>query len=187
MAKTEIENNTMSIPNHDNCDDAKRLVPSYLDGELSEAQAGPLRRHLLACSTCRAEVQDLASLKKWFVTNDCGEQGLEIPAGFAARVTRRAFAGERGTPEQTERLVPLPSASEVAADAGESLLKFVLQVTSIAAALLIAISLAMRATTLPAGEDLLAEESLEEALDRLDELNQGLETPRAQDSGGTQR
>ena len=69
------------------CTDASRLISSYLDGELSEAQAAPLRKHLLACQRCRAEAQGEKNLKRWFVTAD----PVAVPEGFAARVARRAF------------------------------------------------------------------------------------------------
>ncbi|MBJ02632.1 MAG: hypothetical protein CMK00_07170 [Planctomycetes bacterium] len=177
----------MSNSTHTNCDDARRLVPSYLDGELSEAQAGPLRQHLLACAACRSEAQDLTALKKWFVPSEQATQGLEVPEGFAARVTQLAFADGRGAPKREEQILRMPQPAAPAAENGDGLLKFVLQVTSIAAALLIAISLAMRANTLPAGENLLAEESLEEALERLDELNQELEAPTDRSAHGTRR
>jgi anti-sigma factor RsiW len=40
------------------CHDARSLIQSYLDGELSQAQAAPLRTHLLDCQPCRAGAQD---------------------------------------------------------------------------------------------------------------------------------
>ena len=154
------------------CENAKRLVPSYLDGELSEAQAGPLRQHLLACAPCRTEAQDLKALKKWFVPLEAPGMAMEVPDGFAARVTRRAFAGGRGRIDAEEAVVAATTHGDENGDREAGLLTFVLQTTSIAAALLIALSLALRAMDLPEGETLLAEESLEEVLDRLDDLNQ---------------
>ena len=68
-----------------NCTDAKPLIPSYLDGELTEPQAGPLRQHLLDCADCRARTQSEKALTGWFVEGP----PVEVPAGFATRVARR--------------------------------------------------------------------------------------------------
>ena len=71
------------------CENARSLVPSYLDGELSEEQAAPLREHLYACRECREQTKQEKSLKAWFV-----DEEVAIPAGFAGEIARRAFAGE---------------------------------------------------------------------------------------------
>ena len=68
------------------CQNAQSLVPSYTDGELSEEQAAPLRRHLLECLACREVAQGEQALKRWFVP---AEDALAVaPQGFAARVAR---------------------------------------------------------------------------------------------------
>jgi anti-sigma factor RsiW len=79
------------------CQDALPLVPSYLDGELSQARAGLLRKHLLDCQACRASAQDSKSISRWFVQPARAE--FAAPSGFAARVSRRAFAGDTGSLE----------------------------------------------------------------------------------------
>lgn len=71
-----------------NCHRSKALVSVYVDGELSEELAGPLRRHLLDCAACRAAVAEAKSLSRWFVPT----APVEVPAGFAARVAALAFA-----------------------------------------------------------------------------------------------
>jgi hypothetical protein len=148
------------------CNQAGPLIPSYLDGELSEAQAGPLRRHLLDCHTCRSSAQSDKNLKRWFVE----DEHIAIPRDFASRVARRAFAGDRG-----ERYADVPS-SIVAArlDDGRNL-NFVLQLTALAAVLLIALSLALGNLKLPSGVKLEAQSrpvvTLERAIDDLDRLN----------------
>lgn len=161
----------MSDPMSIHCENARPLVPSYLDGELSEAQAGPLRQHLLACASCRSEAQDLKSLKKWFVSGESAGLPVAVPDGFASRVTRRAFAGDRGRVDPEDEIVLAAAPDGGGSGQTDGLLRFVLQVTSIAAALLIALSLALRAMDLPRSESLMAEESLEQVLDRLDALN----------------
>lgn len=157
-----------------NCRDAKPLVPVYLDGELTEAQAAPLRQHLMSCTNCRAAAQRGTAFKGWFV--DDGP--VEIPAGFAARVARRAFAGDTG---DIRELTLAPHAPGIpglehpvpeAAEASGRVLNFVLQLTAIAAAVLVALAIGMRSVGMPQTADLQADDfALEEALDRLDELN----------------
>ena len=140
------------------CRDVRPLVPVYLDGELTEAQAAPLRKHLMACPGCRATVQDERSLKAWFVA----PRPIEVPAGFAARVARRAAAGDTG--ERYEVAAAEPAEGR--------LLTFVLQVTSIAAGLLVALAIGTRALRLPEDGRLQADDfDLGRAMEHLDELN----------------
>jgi anti-sigma factor RsiW len=161
------------------CDEALALIPSYLDGELTESQAAPLRRHLLDCQPCRAGAQGDKNLKRWFQD----DLRAAIPQGFAARVARRAFAGDTGEPEieitpvtATAAAIHRPAISTKGAAKEDPLLRFVLQVTAAAALVVFALSLALRSQTLPAGSSLRAadgrgEISVEQALERLDELN----------------
>lgn len=156
------------------CNDARPLIPSYLDGELSEAQAAPLRKHLLDCQACRAWAQGEKNLKRWFV-----DDGQElVPAGFASRVARRAFAGDPGLP------VPVPAAADEVTDGGR-ILRFVLQVTAAAAVVLVLLSVAMGNLRLPEARDVRAtneqELSLDEALSELERLNH---PARAEDPAG---
>ena len=144
------------------CSQARSLIPSYLDGELSEAQAAPLRRHLLDCQPCRAGAQGEKNLKRWFAP----DEPMAVSRDFAARVARRAFAGDTG-----DRFGP----AAAAAGAGEDRsLRYVLQITSIAALVLIMLALALRSLSLPAGHSLVAntgEPSLDQAIEELDRLN----------------
>ncbi len=140
------------------CSEARPLVPGYLDGELSEAQAAPLRKHLLDCPGCRAVTQAGKTLTSWFID----EGPVEIPAGFAARVARRALAGDTG-----DRWATSPDA-----DGDQGLRGFVLQLTAVAAALVIALSIGFRTMSLPRTDDLRADDfSLESALEALDVMN----------------
>jgi len=144
------------------CNDARPLIPAWADGELSEAQAAPLRSHLLACRACRAAMQDVRALKRWFEAGRVEDAEL-VPPGFAARVARRAFAGDTG-----ERGRPLEAGRERAA-----VLHFVLQVTSLAAVLVIALAVGLGVRELPQGERLGAETpglSTQKIVERLDAL-----------------
>jgi anti-sigma factor RsiW len=118
------------------CDDARPLVPSYLDGELSEAQASPLRTHLLDCPACREVAKEGKALKRWFEPDPTV---ASVPVGFAARVARRAFAGDPGL------LVPEPPLQR----ARRPLLPFLLVATAVAAALLFVLAIAIQRESLP--------------------------------------
>ena len=120
------------------CDDARSLVPSYLDGELSEEQASPLRAHLLSCPACREVAKDGKSLHRWFVE----EPVPSAPPGFSARVARRAFAGDPGITADAEEAVV----------GGASILPFVLTLTAVAAAALFLFSVMIQVRNLPGSD-----------------------------------
>lgn len=127
------------------CNEALPLVWSYLDGELSEAQAQPLRKHLLECHGCRGSAQDGRSLKRWF-TRSAEEEF--VPEGFAARIARRAFAGDTGERAATVRT----------GKAQPRHLSFVLALTAAAAAALITLSVALRFQVAPVGGGMRADD-----------------------------
>jgi anti-sigma factor RsiW len=126
------------------CKDASALVPSYLDGELSEVQASPLRAHLIDCPHCREAAKHETALKRWF--QSAREARAQVPEGFAAHVARRAFSGDRGL------AVPAASGSE------GRLLPFVLALSAVAAVILLVLSIALQSRERPAGEGLEADE-----------------------------
>jgi hypothetical protein len=168
------------------CQDALPLVPSYLDGELSEAQAAPLREHLLDCQPCRGSAQDLKGLKRWFVPGAAVEAA--VPSGFAARVARRAFAGDTG--EHPEAALPERTLRPVAAgDATRAHAGYVRELTGLAAAVLVALTIGLRMQEVPSGERLRADEMMpfSEVQNRLEELNDDeAETSNGEAVDGTQ-
>ena len=127
------------------CDTARPLVPSYLDGELSELSASPLRAHLLACPACRESAKEGRNLKRWFAAPP---EAVPVPGGFAARVARRALAGDPGW------LVPEPPPIQ----RSRPLLPVLLVATAAAAALLFGLALAIQRQNLPSGDGLRAQE-----------------------------
>ncbi|MFN0242666.1 MAG: zf-HC2 domain-containing protein [Planctomycetota bacterium] len=163
------------------CTNAGRLIASYLDGELSEAQAAPLRKHLLACQPCRAAAQGEKNLKRWFVASP----SVAVPQDFAARVARRAFAGDRGAGERGAGFVP--AAAPVARPSEDRTLRFVLQVTALAATLLVVAAIALSSLKLPSGNRLAAENqpTLEQALEGLDRLEREAATTQSPSSDQT--
>jgi len=142
------------------CKEARPLIPSYADGELSEAQAGLLRKHLLECSSCRLLAQDEKALKSWFA----GSAATAVPAGFAERVVRRAFAGDTGEHSG--------AAAGTAPAEIHRLRDFVATMAGLAAAAAILFTVAIRQTDLPDERGLRADEvrSFEEIRQELQEL-----------------
>lgn len=150
------------------CTNARSLIPSYLDGELSQAQAGPLRQHLLDCQACRASAQDQKNLQHWFVPT----AEVAVPRDFASRVARRAFQGDTGEGFEVAGGAALLREPE----SGGRLLRFVLACTAVAAGLLLTLALGVRHLGLPQSNRLVADDKapvrLAPALEDLDRLNQ---------------
>lgn len=145
-----------------NCQDSRSLIPSYLDGELSEHQAGPLRQHLMDCQPCRKAAAGQKGLTRWFEHEPVSD--VEVPAGFAQRVARLAFAG--AIPRSSEE--PL----EVAASAEASFQPMVLWMTAVAAAVLLVVSGMLAQLPRGDGSNLRAggDQTLEETLEEIDAL-----------------
>ncbi len=129
------------------CNNARSLVPSYLDGELSEEQSAPLRQHLLGCPGCREAAKDGKSLKRWFT--EAARPDVLVPQGFAAHVARRAFAGDTG-----QGVAP---GAPVHGEREEVLMPFVLRLCAVAAGLLFCFSIAIQRSSLPEGSGLDAQ------------------------------
>ena len=126
------------------CDDSRSLVPGYLDGELTEEQAAPLRAHLFDCPGCREVAKQGKTLARWFAP---GVLDVAVPEGFAVRVARRALAGDPGLPDQ---LQPASLAGSRSRGRSGSLLPFLLTASAVAASLLFALAVALQSQTLPA-------------------------------------
>jgi anti-sigma factor RsiW len=161
---------------HDmNCQDARASIQAYLDGELNEERAGPLRKHLLDCQPCRGSAQSEKNLKRWFTKAKTPAANL-VPRDFSARVARRAFAGDPGERFAEPRMVLVDGAGGTMAAtprADERNLRLVLSLTAAAAVLLAVLSVAMSGLHLPSSSSMLAEPkiSVEDARQQLDQLN----------------
>ncbi|MCC7011325.1 MAG: zf-HC2 domain-containing protein [Planctomycetes bacterium] len=154
------------------CNEAVPLIGAYLDGELSEPRAALLRKHLLECHLCRNATQDGKSLKRWFApAKAVAEAPLvsAVPNGFAARVARRAFAGDTGDRSAPFTLQPRTSDGRV--------LAFIVAATAVAAAIALVLALVARGTVQPTGTHLSADDrtpvSLTQIQSELEKLNQG--------------
>ena len=167
-----------------NCDRALPLVPLYLDGELSDVQADELRPHLLGCPACRTAIHAERALRAWFVP----EAPLAVPDGFAARIARRAFAGDRASGDAAP--APALRSGRVPRGVGggrTELLPFAMRAVAVAALVLIVIAIAIRRLDLPAA-DLKADTqnwTLEDSLEALTRANQGLEPAPEEPADGS--
>lgn len=156
------------------CEDARPLVPAYLDGEVSEAQAGLLRKHLLSCRDCRSTAQDGKALKRWFepLATSSESAPVEVPPGFAARVARRAFAGDAGE----QHGIGLEAGAPSSADSRDSVLRLVLNLTALAAGIMLVLSIALRSERLPSGSRMRAADDvlvpLDDVLEDLRQMNE---------------
>ena len=130
-----------------NCKECLPLIPSYLDEELSEAQAAPLRQHLMDCRLCRKALSGERAFKRWFEHEPVVE--VAVPDGFAARVARRAFAGDTGVREDDVAIAEVHTTET-------PLLQFVLRATAIAAGILLLVSAVIFRTHIPASTNMKA-------------------------------
>lgn len=146
-----------------NCKDSRSLIPGYLDGELSEAQAAPLRQHLMDCPACRRATSGQKALGRWFRTEPASD--VPVPPDFAARVTRLAFAGAAPSTESPAREAP-------AVEEDRRLQPMVLWLTTVAAAALLLVSALIARLPRGDGGQLRAGDgaTLEETLEELDRL-----------------
>lgn len=152
------------------CSDARPLVGAYLDGELSEARSSLLRKHLLDCHSCRTGAQDGKNVKRWFAAAREDEARLPavVPSGFAARVARRAFAGDVG--QSGEREFTLSPRKKEA-----GVLSFVLSATAIAAGLALMLAVAARLRGREVGSSMSADDRapvpVKQVVEELERLN----------------
>lgn len=144
------------------CKEAVPMIGAYLDGELSPASAALLRPHLLECPACRNSTADGRALQRWFSPLRESASAPVVPAGFAARVARRAVAGDTG-----ER-------GAAAAQEGK-LLPFVLRLTAAAAVVTLTLALGVRLRSRPDAGSLSADDhkplSMSQIQTELDRLN----------------
>ena len=162
-----------------NCKECLPLIPGYLDEELSEPQSASLRQHLMDCPSCRKELGGEKSLRRWFEFEEV--EAAAVPAGFAQRVARRAFAGDTG---ELGTVAAHATSGARARDEEGALLRFVLHATAAAAVLLLVLSAWMRNVNLPDSDHMSAAEpaeSLEQLVQEADRLNaEGAEQPAAE-------
>jgi hypothetical protein len=157
-----------------NCKDCQNLIPSYVDEELSDSQAAPLRQHLMDCRLCRRTLLGEKAFKRWFSQEI--EPAVAVPSGFAERVARRAFAGDAGS----DAITSLESELDAEVPTETPLFQFVLRSTAVAAGLLLVVSLLIFSNRIPDGTSVRAKpapENKEELLRGLDRLQDPAQSP----------
>ena len=156
------------------CEVVLALVPTFVDDEVTDGVGGTVRRHLMDCPACRTAVQEEQTLRQWFVAGP--EVG--VPEGFAARVARRALAGDVGHIPAIAPQLSIPSephAEVPSARPAGRVLAFSRALVAVAAAGLVVTTLLLSDGSRPEVSGLDAGKGLQEALTELDEENQRLE------------
>lgn len=157
----------------DACARVTDLAPPFVDGECPEAVASAVRAHLMDCPACRRVVQEETALRQWFVPTE----EVAVPAGFAARVARAAFAGEGAA--DRDLVVPAGPGGAPRAGGGETgrLLSFTMALAAVAAAavLLFTLILAGRGAGPVDADQLDAGPQLDQNLERIEAENQALQ------------
>lgn len=85
------------------CEQYALLLDSFVDGELTEQEAGTVREHLASCPACAAYVSDAFAIRTAF-----GDvEDTQVPAGFADGVMAviRANAAPRKKPHRALKTV----------------------------------------------------------------------------------
>jgi anti-sigma factor RsiW len=73
------------------CPEPRDLLSAFLDGELDPATRQTIARHLEECARCRADEEGQRQVKRFLAPG--AAHAPPVPAGLAARVRTRAFAG----------------------------------------------------------------------------------------------
>lgn len=102
------------------CEKLSALLDAFIDGELPEAEANTVRRHLTECEHCRAYVADAFAMRE--ALEDLGD--VQVPEDF----TRNVMDAVRSAPPQVRRrrrsfrpvriLAPLAACLAIAAVVG---------------------------------------------------------------------
>lgn len=173
------------------CDRAEEFIPRYVDGELNDDEASPLRQHLIDCQSCRLRAQEAEALSSWFVDPESIVGPAEAPEGFAARVATLAFAGAAQVePHGGPRPLSEAHAEEDAHLREKNLQTFVLNLTGAAAILVILLAFGLQRRGQPDLGTINADAtmSLSDSLEDLDELNQASESaPEGSDQDQPQK
>ncbi|MFT5199510.1 MAG: anti-sigma factor RsiW [Planctomycetota bacterium] len=165
------------------CEQSERWISLGADQELSVKEVGLLREHLAQCASCQALAEEVRGMSRWFVT----PPKEVIPAGFAERVVAAAFDEQRQASKGPQGLLVGGAAAE-AGTGGSRMQGFLLQMTALAALLLVALGFALAGKQASESRDLKADvNSLESLIKIMDKENalenvQGIKDPLKEDS-----
>lgn len=126
-----------------------------------------LREHLTECASCRTLSDETRDMQRWFAT----PPQEPVPAGFAERVVAAAFDGQVATAKGPRGLVQ--SGGSVEVERGSSRMQgFLLQMTALAALLLVALGFALAGKHASESTDIHAtDSSMESIIEELDRIN----------------
>ncbi|MCP5022910.1 MAG: zf-HC2 domain-containing protein [bacterium] len=149
------------------CEQSERWISLGADQELSVQEVSLLRDHLTECASCRTLSDETRDMQRWFVT----PPQEPVPPGFAERVVAAAFDGQVTTAKGPRGLVQ--SDGSVEAERGNSSIRgFLLQMTALAALLLVALGFALAGKQASESRDMVADEvSLESLILEMDQEN----------------
>ncbi len=161
------------------CEQVEQLIARSVDNELSVKEVGSLRLHLADCPACEVLSAEARELSAWFVK----EAPVQIPSGFAQKVTAMAFAQETASllsPAQDlsldggfERLQGGGDVVQGSFGGGSESNRFLMRATAMAAILLLALGMGLYVQRSVNNKDLIAvEPSLEDELKNMDDLNE---------------
>ncbi len=149
------------------CEQSERWISLGADKELSVQEVGLLQEHLAQCEPCKALADEARDMRRWFVN----PPQKPIPAGFSERVVAAAFDGRAPDAKGPREL--LQGGSTVTAEAGSNRMQgFLLQMTALAALLLVALGFALSGQKTAKNTNLVADEtSMENVLEKLERMN----------------
>ncbi len=149
------------------CEQSEHWISLGADQELSVQEVSLLREHLAECAACRGLSDEARDMQRWFVT----PPQEPVPAGFAERVVAAAFDGQVATAKGPRGLVQSDGSAE--ADTGDSRMQgFLLQMTALAALLLVALGFALAGKHASEGNDIHADkDSLESLIQEMEQEN----------------
>lgn len=96
----------------DSCEKIKPMLSAYLDGELSEAEAIEVEKHILTCELCRLTLESYRAINSDILT-------VPAPEGFTERVMSKVKAESK---PKKRKIIPFRQATLAAAMAALVLL-----------------------------------------------------------------
>jgi len=76
------------------CEVCLKLLEEYIDGELMETEAAPVRAHLITCADCASEFEALTAEQELYARYD---RALDIAPSMWSTIAARTVAEARGT------------------------------------------------------------------------------------------
>ncbi|MDD5746376.1 MAG: zf-HC2 domain-containing protein [Candidatus Omnitrophica bacterium] len=100
------------------CAKVKRLLSRYVDKEISPADSGRVKEHLVRCAGCRRELSEYSRIKQLV----SAQERKELPPDYLVSRLREKIAGQPDSPSDVfwsglgnlaRRFIPVPAAVAV--------------------------------------------------------------------------